>query len=344
MIDMAKSALAEVSVALATFNGERYLAQQLETLRRQWRLPKELIVVDDASSDRSVEIVKQFAKTAPFDVVLVDHHTHLGTNRAFGDAITMCTGDIIVTCDQDDLWYPDKISILVGALEAQADAYIAFSDAGLITASGHPLRQSRWHVAGFSQVEQDAMSRDPLGQMLSRRVMSGCTAAIRRDLIDAILPIPGALAPTLNEIMYDHWISLIGAASGPVVMVSRQLVDYRIHPRQQIGIPGLAIRRWAPRLALRAAQFRPSRAEMDRRFEFDSRHIDEIRTRLARTGLGSGGTEHVLTVTQRHLRSRQQLDLHRLRRVPDVLSELRSDDGYRRFGYGAITALADIAR
>lgn len=333
-----------VSVVLATFEGERYLQEQLESLRQQWRTPDELIVVDDGSTDRTLEIVRAFAERAPFRVVVMDRTEHRGTNATFGEAIELATGDIIVTCDQDDRWYPDKITFLVESLEAQPDAFIAFSDAGLIDAEGRSIGRSRWRVAGFSPIEQAAMSRDPLGQMLARRIMSGCTAAIRAELVPAVLPVPDALHPSLNAILYDHWISLIGAAAGPVVLVPRQLVDYRIHPEQQIGIPGLAVRRWAPRTALRLAQFRASRYEIDRRMEFDSLHIEEIRRRLHTTGLGSDATESVLTMAYRHLRSRQDLAEARLQRVGGVVSELRHENGYRRFALGAATAFADLAR
>lgn len=333
-----------VSVVLATFDGERYLQQQLDSLRQQWRAPDELIVVDDGSTDRTLEIVRAFAEQAPFRVVVMDRPEHRGTNETFGEAISLATGDIIVTCDQDDRWYPDKISFLVESLEAQPDAFIAFSDAGLIDSAGRSIGRSRWRVAGFSPIEQAAMSRDPLGQMLARRVMSGCTTAIRAELVAAVLPFPKQLHPTLNEIMYDHWISLIGAAAGPVVLVSRQLVDYRIHPDQQIGIPGLAVRRWAPRFALRLAQFRASRYEIDRRMEFDSLHVEEVRRRLVAAQLGSEGTERVLDMAHRHLRSRQSLHEDRIRRVADVMSELRHEDGYRRFALGAATAFADLTR
>ena len=272
-----------VSVVLATFNGERFIAEQLDSLRQQWRTPDELIVVDDASTDRTIEMVREFAEQAPFRVVVMD-------------------------------------------------------------STGRPIGRSRWRVAGFSPNEQAAMSRDPLGQMLARRVMSGCTAAIRRSLIDAVLPIPAPMSSRLDGIMYDHWISLIAAAAGPVVLVPRQLVDYRIHPAQQIGIPGLAIRRWAPNLLLRVAQFRANRDEIDRRMEFDSMHVEEIRTRLAATGLGSEATERVLDMAHRHLLSRKSLHEDRIRRVGDIVSELRHEDGYRRFALGAATAFADLTR
>ena len=333
-----------VSVVLATFNGERFIAEQLDSLRQQWRTPDELIVVDDASTDRTIEMVREFAEQAPFRVVVMDRTDHRGTSETFGEAMALATGDFIVTCDQDDRWYPDKISFLIEALEAQPDAFIAFSDAGLIDSTGRPIGRSRWRVAGFSPNEQAAMSRDPLGQMLARRVMSGCTAAIRRSLIDAVLPIPAPMSSRLDGIMYDHWISLIAAAAGPVVLVPRQLVDYRIHPAQQIGIPGLAIRRWAPNLLLRVAQFRANRDEIDRRMEFDSMHVEEIRTRLAATGLGSEATERVLDMAHRHLLSRKSLHEDRIRRVGDIVSELRHEDGYRRFALGAATAFADLTR
>ena len=245
-----------VSVVLATFNGERYLEEQLESLRHQNQLPDEMVVVDDASTDATVSILTDFERAARFPVEVIVLPEHSGTCATFEEGLRRASSDVILICDQDDRWVPDKVAVMAERLWAQPAAMLAFSDAVLIDAAGELLSRSRWRVAGFGRRHWALMAEDPLGQMMARQIVSGCTAAIHRDLLDALLPFPEGLHPALDNMMYDRWISLVAAAAGTVVTVPERLVEYRIHPDQQIGIPALPVRRIAPRAALEIGQFR----------------------------------------------------------------------------------------
>jgi len=101
-----------LSIALATYNGERYIGEQLDSILRQTRLPDELVVFDDASVDATQAIVLDFARHAPFPVRFQVNSVRLGSTRNFEMAIRACGGDIIFLCDQDDVWYPDKIALI----------------------------------------------------------------------------------------------------------------------------------------------------------------------------------------------------------------------------------------
>src|SRR5215207_2518174 len=103
--------MVRISIALCTYNGEQYLQQQLDSFVAQSRPPDELVVCDDRSTDRTVPIVEDFAKRAPFRVELVINETNLGSTRNFEKAIGLCTGDIIFLADQDDVWLPEKLRI-----------------------------------------------------------------------------------------------------------------------------------------------------------------------------------------------------------------------------------------
>ena len=100
-----------LSVALASYNGERYIAEQLDSIARQTRLPDELIISDDASTDSTPAIVHEFAQRVPFPVRFLQHE-RLGSTGNFELAIAACQGDIIFLCDQDDVWYPNKIEVI----------------------------------------------------------------------------------------------------------------------------------------------------------------------------------------------------------------------------------------
>src|ERR1700761_4532631 len=101
----------KISVALCTFNGELFLRQQLASIQQQTRLPDELLVCDDGSSDQTLTIVREFAASAPFPVKLFENEQNLGFAANFERAIRLCEGSLIALCDQDDIWYPTRLQL-----------------------------------------------------------------------------------------------------------------------------------------------------------------------------------------------------------------------------------------
>src|SRR5438270_1073780 len=105
-----------VSVAMATFNGERYLKTQLDTIARQSVLPTELVVSDDGSNDQTLSVVADFARSAPFQVTTVRNETRLGFADNFLQAARLCEGDAVAYADQDDFWLSHKLEVCAGEL------------------------------------------------------------------------------------------------------------------------------------------------------------------------------------------------------------------------------------
>lgn len=333
-----------LSVVLATYNGARYLDEQLDSLNSQTRLPDELVVVDDASTDHTGEVLRAFERRARFPVHLIELPCHMGTCDTFAEGFTSSTGDILFICDQDDRWHPDKLAVMADRMAEHADKLLAFTDAVLIRANGSILSHSRWRIAGFGTSQIADMEHDPLGQMMMRQVVSGCTAAIRRELLDALLPFPRDLHPALPMMMYDRWISLLAAAAGTVLAIPERLVDYRIHAGQQIGIPALPLRRVVPQSALRLGQFVAPKVEKDGRFAYQLEHLKEISKRLAAGGLDSARSELWTQLAEDHLRLRGRLPTSRAGRFPQIARGYLDADGYRRFSLGAAAAASDLLR
>src|SRR5947208_14214106 len=100
-----------ISVAMCTYNGERFLKEQLESLAAQTRQPDELVVCDDRSTDSTPHIVEAFARAAPFPVRLEVNDRCLGSTKNFEHAILRCTGALIALSDQDDVWHPEKLAL-----------------------------------------------------------------------------------------------------------------------------------------------------------------------------------------------------------------------------------------
>src|SRR6266567_6944512 len=105
-----------ISVAMCTYNGARFLREQLESIAAQSRLPDELVVCDDGSTDETVETIKAFVGRAPFAVRLEINSKNLGSTKNFEKAIGLCEGEIIALADQDDVWKPQKLAVLEATL------------------------------------------------------------------------------------------------------------------------------------------------------------------------------------------------------------------------------------
>ena len=121
-----------ISVAMATYNGGRFLQDQLESLAGQTRRPCELVVCDDGSCDRTVDIIRAFATSAPFPVKVFRNDSTIGHRRNFLKAATNCAGDWIAFCDQDDVWLPNKLEIVSEVLRSTRDVVLVVHAANLV--------------------------------------------------------------------------------------------------------------------------------------------------------------------------------------------------------------------
>ena len=107
-----------ISIALCTYNGDPYLSELLESLAGQDFRPCELVVCDDGSTDSTLSILNEFEHVAPFPIRIFNNTENLGVIKNFEKALSLCTGDYIAPCDQDDIWQPEKLERLVTRLHA----------------------------------------------------------------------------------------------------------------------------------------------------------------------------------------------------------------------------------
>src|SRR4030095_10826576 len=130
---------ATFSVAMCTYNGARYVGEQLDSIASQTRPPDELVVCDDRSSDETVQIVEQFAASAKFPVSLEVNSQNLGSTKNFEKAIEICEGDLIALADQDDVWVPSKLEIIEREFDAVPASGLVFTDAEVVDKNLRPL-------------------------------------------------------------------------------------------------------------------------------------------------------------------------------------------------------------
>lgn len=200
-----------VSVALAAHNGAAFLRAQIDSVLAQTHAALELVAVDDASDDATPDILRDYAARDPR--VRVERNAgNLGFNANFAKALSLCRGDFIAPCDQDDLWFPDKLSRL---LEAVGEADIAYCDSEYIDDAGAPLGRRLSSARGMYA------GNDPLALVLTNSV-SGHAALCRRELAERCRPFP-------EGIYYDWWLAINAAAGRGIRYVDRPLVQCRRH-------------------------------------------------------------------------------------------------------------------
>jgi glycosyltransferase involved in cell wall biosynthesis len=301
-----------ISVVMCTFNGERFIGAQLESIGAQRRAPDELVVCDDGSSDGTLAAVETFARGAPFAVEVHRNASRLGVAANFSRALGLAKHDVIVLADQDDVWRPDRLSAIEAAL-GDGPAVAAFSDADVIDGDGRSSGRRQWQVDGFTSGERERFRRGRQFDVLLRHnVVCGATLAIRDTVRSAVLPVP-------DGARHDYWIALVTGAVGGLAMVDAPLIGYRVHGANQVGVPA----RWPwQRLAQRSA-----RTYGDELAEFVA-----LRSRLDAVGVATDVLEAVDAKVD-HLRVRTSLPSGRLRRLPRCTSELVKGH-YHRYGRG----------
>ncbi len=218
----------KVSVAMCTYNGSKYLPEQLRSIAGQTVVPDEVVICDDGSQDDTLDILREYAAQSAFAVRIVANPERLGPARNFGTAIAACAGDIIVLSDQDDVWRPHKISSLVSALEGDPEAVYAFSDAGMIDPAGKPLGRALWNSVGLRERVHRFSGAGQVEILLKENLIPGASMAFCASFRKAILPLPAGW-------MHDYWIVLLGSILGHGVPVKDVLFDYRQHPNQVCG-------------------------------------------------------------------------------------------------------------
>ena len=218
-----------ISVAMCTFNGGRYLQEQLESIALQSRLPCELVVCDDRSTDDTLAILKRFQAEAPFTVKVIQNSLRLGSTRNFDQAIGLARGGLIALCDQDDRWAPTKLERLSRALEENLFLGGVFSDASLIDGDGRQMGLRLFARHKFTPAKQRGFVACPTSTLLKHDVVTGATLVFRATIRRYCSPIPASW-------VHDGWLAWMIALHSRLGLIGDPLIDYRIHGGQQLGV------------------------------------------------------------------------------------------------------------
>lgn len=272
--DSTGASLPRISIALATYNGEPFLMEQLESLAQQTLLPAELVVSDDGSTDKTIEIVREFAAHAPFDVVVLEHGARLNYRLNFRRAAKHCSGDLIAFCDQDDVWVPNKLERMVRVFSG-SKVQLAYHNAVVSGPEGTRLLHLAEEEEAALRVQPMAPFKSPNGLLVLfrsdlRRFDDLWDNSIDQNEGDAVLA-------------HDQWYFFIARALGEVRFIDEPLVLYRQHAGNTLGVVTKASLR--DRLSRRLIHFGTADEWAARSAESRARVLKTIQEREGGTGL-----------------------------------------------------------
>lgn len=221
--------LIDVSVAMATYNGEQYLAEQLASIKGQTLLPSELVVSDDGSTDATLEIVEAFARTAPFPVTVLRNDKNLGFADNFLHAAEFCQCPLIAFADQDDVWLPDKLRR--GAARICDDDSLLSMHTLTVTDEALLPTGFHWDQGIKGDAVHGSLQLDPFGTGW------GNTMMFRRDIVHFIARQNRPSQPNNPEkpLSHDTWVYVLSAALGRVSHIGSALILYRQHAFNSSG-------------------------------------------------------------------------------------------------------------
>lgn len=327
-----------LSVALCTYNGERFLQEQLDSLAAQTRPPDELIVSDDCSTDGTRRLVESFAGASSFPVRLSVNDVNVGTARNFDHAVKLCSGDVIALCDQDDVWLPQKLRRFEEVFESDADAGLVFCDAFVVGEDLSPTGRRLWDWT-FTPAVRRELRRDAFRALLRHNVVTGATMAFRARFKPLALPIPADL-----NMIHDAWVALVVAAVSRVLPLPEPLVKYRQHEGQQLGVSsGSGLDGSGGRFV-----FDESAAGRAGYYAGEVRKVERLADRFGQAAAGEwppGLKARVAMLEEiaAHYRVRGRTHVSRVERLPAVLRELLRLR-YHRYSNGLSSAALDLIR
>lgn len=218
-----------LEILLATYNSERYLGQQIESILAQdyhdWRL----LVRDGGSTDATLDIIKRFCEARPGQIVLVPSTGRFCANDNFSALLNAASAPYVMFSDHDDIWLPRKVSLTMREMQ-QAEARYG-SDIPLLAFSDMEVVDDALTVIAPSYFALQRLSpeRISLNQLLTQNIPCGCTMLLNKKLRTLAAPIPP------DAVMHDHWVALTAAAFGRLVYLPQATVRYRQHGTNIFG-------------------------------------------------------------------------------------------------------------
>lgn len=219
----------KTSVIIALFNGHKYIEEQLLSIINQTVMLDEVIIIDDCSTDNSVDIVSKIMKQYPnFNIKQLKNKSNLGVTRTFERGISLSNGDLIFFSDQDDVWFNNKVEIFLDYAQNYPEINLFYSDGFIVDSELNEITAISKH---YKWELYEKLSRRIQMSIDLRNFIPGCTISLRNEFAQKYLPIPEKI---FN--IHDGWYANLSHFESSNVYIPLKLIKYRQHETNQIGI------------------------------------------------------------------------------------------------------------
>ncbi|HEY9016775.1 glycosyltransferase family 2 protein [Thiomicrospira sp.] len=221
-----------IAILLSTYNGADFITQQLDSLFEQSHASFEVFVRDDGSQDGTLEVLKGY------DVKLLPSDVNLGSRESFAAllnyAVSNSDADYFMFCDQDDVWYANKVEKTLAKMKQMEAQYgdvplLVHTDLEVVDELLNTIAPSMW------QYEHTLPEKNAFSRLLIQNTVTGCTVMINRALAEKCLTIPN------GAIMHDWWLGLVASQFGKIGFITEPTIKYRQHGKNTIGAKGFKV-------------------------------------------------------------------------------------------------------
>ena len=220
----------KTSVALCTYNGEKYIKEQLDSILNQTVPVDEIVICDDISNDATHDIINQYCVKFPNIIKFHINEVNLRSVKNFEKAISLCTNEIIFLSDQDDIWHLEKVKHFIAYFENHPKIDVVASNGFCIDDNSKiHEKYAVWDVPQFLTERGVAFNYHKIICYVSN-IATGASMAFRKSICDEILPFP-----IMKDFHHDEWIAILASKRNAFVMLPEKYFYYRIHANQQVG-------------------------------------------------------------------------------------------------------------
>ncbi len=216
----------KINILMATYNGRRYVAKQVESILNQTYTDFRLIISDDGSTDSTVKILQEYEKKDP-RVEIYCHQENTGVIGNFEFLIGKVRSELFMFADQDDVWKPDKIEKTLEKMEKE-NLDLVYTDLEVVDSRLNQLASSYWALKGL---DYRIKKYNNFESLYLNNFVTGCTMLVKSKWINEFLPLP----KNTRYVLHDYWISLVISQNGKIGYLDETTIKYRQHGNNNIG-------------------------------------------------------------------------------------------------------------
>ena len=213
-----------VGVVMATYNGEKYIEEQLESIINQTRRPDIIVLSDGGSTDDTLIIAEQVLANGNIEYMILKSSERLDVVSNFQKALKACEADIIFFSDQDDVWYEKKIEKLFERFKEKPETVLVFSNADIVDDNLKKIGRTLWETLHYTPEETNTIKYE----MIRRNIFTGMCMAIKKKWADTLPSIP-------KTMLHDEFYGWCASMKNQVSFVDSPLVAYRQHFNNAVG-------------------------------------------------------------------------------------------------------------